>query len=133
MKRTYPIIIEPVQDVHPYSVTIPDFELFTDGDSLADAIAMARDAIGLFALDSMAHLPDASALDTIRAASPANAIVTLVDIDLIAYKRKHDRRAVKKTLTVPTWLNERAEAEGFNFSAVLREALEEKLGVESRA
>ena len=73
-------------------------------------------------------VPDPSDIADVQAQAPDGAIVTLVDIDLLAYKRQHDRRSVKKTLTIPAWLNERAEAEGINFSAVLREALEEKTG-----
>ncbi len=128
MKRAYPIIIEPVQDVHPYVVSIPDLDIFTEGDSLYDAVDMARDAIGLFLVDRLDNVPDPSDIADVQAQAPDGAIVTLVDIDLLAYKRQHDRRSVKKTLTIPAWLNERAEAEGINFSAVLREALEEKTG-----
>lgn len=128
MKRAYPIIIEPVQDVHPYVVSIPDLDIFTEGDSLYDAVDMARDAIGLFLVDRLDNVPDPSDIADVQAQAPDGAIVTLVDIDLLAYKRQHDRRSVKKTLTIPAWLNERAEAEGINFSAVLREALEKKTG-----
>jgi len=54
--------------------------------------------------------------------------VTLVDVDVDAYRRKLDNRAVRKNLTVPFWLNEQAERAGINFSCVLQEALKQKLG-----
>lgn len=96
MKLLYPVIIEHVQDAHPYVVTIPDLTQFTEGDSLANAIAMARDAIGLYALDGMDNLPRPSELAAVKATAPAGAIVTLVDIDLLAYKRKHDSKPWRK-------------------------------------
>ena len=57
-------------------------------------------------------------------------IKTLVTVDFDEYRRKTERKVVKKTLTIPSWLNVRAEEEGINFSAVLQEALKEGLGVE---
>ena len=50
-------------------------------------------------------------------------------MDLLAYKQKHDNRSVKKTLSIPRWLDTLAEREGVNFSNVLQKALKEKLGV----
>ena len=66
MKRAYPIIIEPVQDVHPYVVSIPDLDIFTEGDSLYDAVDMARDAIGLFLVDRLDNVPDPSDIAMFR-------------------------------------------------------------------
>ena len=51
----------------------------------------------------------------------------LIEFDIDAYRRKHNSRAVKKTLTIPEWLNEEAMALGINFSQVLQEALLQKL------
>lgn len=53
--------------------------------------------------------------------------VVIVEFDLDAYRRKHNSKAVKKTLTIPEWLNEEAMALGINFSQVLQEALLQKL------
>ena len=55
--------------------------------------------------------------------------MSLVDIDTVEYRVANDSRAVKKTLTLPSWLNAKAEAEGINFSQVLQAALKEKLGL----
>ena len=67
MKRAYPIIIEPVQDVHPYVVSIPDLDIFTEGDSLYDAVDMARDTIGLFLVDRLDNVPDPSDIADVQA------------------------------------------------------------------
>ena len=56
-----------------------------------------------------------------------NEIVSLIGCDTIEYRRLNDNKAVKKTLTVPSWLNTMAEREGINFSAVLQNALRNEL------
>ena len=48
---------------------------------------------------------------------------------MLAYERKHNNKAVKKTLTVPAWLNSIAEEQHINFSSVLQQALKEQLNV----
>lgn len=53
----------------------------------------------------------------------------MVDIDFLEYKKKHDNRMVKKNCTIPYYLNDMAEKEGINFSRVLQDALQEKLGL----
>ena len=56
-----------------------------------------------------------------------------VDIDTEDYRKKHETRAVKKNCTIPSWLNDEAEAAGINFSRVLQDALIERLNLkESR-
>ena len=55
--------------------------------------------------------------------------VAMVDMDMLAYRQKHDNKAVKKTLSIPQWLNTLAEREGINFSNVLQKALRERLHV----
>ena len=54
-------------------------------------------------------------------------ILTLVDVDMIDYRKKHDNRTVKKNCTIPYYLNVEAEKVGINFSRLLQEALKQKL------
>ena len=58
-----------------------------------------------------------------------DGIIVIVEFDMDAYRRKHNSKAVKKTLTIPEWLNEEAIEAGINFSQVLQEALVQKLAV----
>lgn len=51
------------------------------------------------------------------------SVPVIIHFDMEAYKKKHNSRAVKKTLSIPEWLNEEAMAMGINFSQVLQEAL----------
>lgn len=127
MKKVYPIIL--TKDSFGYLVTIPDFNINTQGRDLAEAIFMARDAIGLMGIDMEEEgkeLPEATEAKKIN----ENDIVTLVDIDFTEYRKKADNRAVKKNCTIPHWLSVEAEKAGINFSRVLQEALIEKLNTE---
>ena len=125
MAIVYPIIARRMEDY--YFVRIPAFDTCTEGKDLADAIEMARDAICLMGLefeDAGKPLPDATPIN-----AEEGDIVTWVDADLIAYRRKYDKKTVKKNCTIPSYLNYEAEKQGINFSKVLQDALIEKLGI----
>lgn len=128
MKKAYPIIL--TRDGDFYVVHVPDFDMGTQGEGIAEAMEMARDAIGMvgcFKQDEGQDIPEPSALDAVEAEK--DAMVTLVDVDFKEYRRKHDNRAVRKNLTIPSWLNEEAEAADLNFSAVLQKALKRELHI----
>lgn len=122
----YPVIFHP--EAIGYSTCVPDLDgCFSQGDTLTEALEMTTDAIGLF-LNSIQEFPAASAPDTIVV--PAGDFMMVVPFDALAYQRKHNTKSVKKTLTIPAWLNEAAEAEHVNFSGLLQEALKKKLNIE---
>ena len=128
MKYAYPVILIP--DKEGYCVDIPDFDIMTQGDSVTEAIDMARDAISLMGVqyeDDNKALPGPSDLSAISAED--NSIITLVDVDFVAYRKMLDNRSVRKNCTIPAWLNAAAEKNSINFSAVLQEALIKKLGL----
>jgi len=113
-----------------YSVDIPDLNIGTQGESVAECIDMARDAISLWGIceqDMGREIPAASNLTPVH--SPEQ-IVTLVDVDFDAYRRANDMRAIRKNVTLPSYLNEMAEKAGVNFSQVLQEGLKQRLGVQ---
>ena len=128
MKCTYPIVLTP--DESDYVVYIPDFDANTSGKTLADAIEMARDAIGIMGIvmeDDGKRLPKSSAMDAVR--RKEGEIVTLVDMDFTEYRRRNERRVVKKNCTLPSWLCYEAEKANINFSQVLQAALKRELGI----
>ena len=55
--------------------------------------------------------------------------VSLVNCDTVEYRKFFDNKAVKKTLTIPNWLNTIAERKGVNFSLVLQNALKQELNI----
>ena len=130
-KYVYPAIFAP-EEVG-FSVSFPDLPgCVTEGDTLEEAIDMARDALGLYLSvleDDGGLIPTASHPADIR--PDKNSFVALVDMDMLEYKQKHDNKAIKKTLTIPQWLNTMAEREGINVSNVVQTALKDRLGVQS--
>ena len=126
MKNAYPIVL--TQGEKRVIVFVPDFSINTEGTDVADAIEMARDAIGLVGIDMEddgEKLPNPSPMQTVQKAYPG--IVTLVDVDFTEYRRRNDLRSVKKNCTIPSWLNVEAEKAGINFSAILKAALKKEL------
>lgn len=133
MKNSYPIVLTP--NGSAYIVYVPDFSINTAGDSITDAIGMARDAIGLVGIDMEDDgetLPQASCLSDVQKEATEDSIVSLVDVDFTEYRRMNDLRAVKKNCTIPSWLNFAAERAGINFSAVLQAALKKELHITDR-
>ncbi|MDO4541486.1 MAG: type II toxin-antitoxin system HicB family antitoxin [Bacillota bacterium] len=130
MKAAYPIVLNQGEEF--IVVYIPDFNINTQGTDYAHAMEMARDAIGLVGIDMEDDnelLPTPTPLSKVKA-EHEQEIVTLVDIDFTEYRRKNDMKAVRKNCTIPSWLNERAEAAGINFSGVLQEALKRQLHID---
>jgi len=130
MKYVYPACFYKEEDGR-YSVEVPDFPLATFGDDLADTIHMAADAVAgriLLMLKDGEPLPKASAPTDITP-DDESGFVSMVYIDLDLLKQNHNETPVKKTLTIPSWLNQAAERKNINFSATLKDALIEKLAV----
>lgn len=98
---------------------------------MANAIYMARDALAMwidFLMDDGEEIPEPSAPGDILL--EPGQFVTMIDADLTAYRRHKDSKAVKKTVTIPAWLNEEAEAHKVNFSAILQEGLKKHIGID---
>lgn len=130
-KTIYPIILHPEAE-GGYSVDIPDLQIGTQGETVAECIDMARDAIGLWGIceqDAHRVIPQPS---TISPPCAQGDIVTLVDVDFDAYRRANDLRTVRKNVTLPSWLCYQAETAGVNFSQVLQDGLKAKLHVTDR-
>ena len=132
MKNSYPIILTPADG--GYVVFIPDFQINTEGDSLTEAIEMARDAIGLMGIDMEDDGKPLPAPSTITALKKENAedILTLVDVNFAEYRRQHDLHTVKKNCTLPSWLCYEAEKANINFSQILQNALKNELHISDR-
>ena len=129
-KLFYPAVFHKAEEGGCW-VLFPDLpECLTEGDDMTQAYEMAVDALGLAISDRMADkedIPVPSGADLIDA---SDGVLVIVEFDMEEYRRKHNSRAVKKTLSIPEWLNEEAVARNLNFSQVLQEALMEKVNVE---
>ena len=122
MKYVYPAVFEPAEE-GGYIVTVPDVpHCYTSGKDMAQAIEMAQDVAAMLLVDfedEGSQIPEPSNLDDLQTTS----IKSLVLVDTDSWRKEFDSRAVKKTLTIPSWLNTKAERAGVNFSQLLRDAL----------
>ena len=126
----YPAIFHP--EKVGYSVSVPDLSgCFTQGDTLDEAYEMAFDAIGLCVedlLENKEKLPKPSLPKDVF--HTPDDFVVLVNFSLADYYKKHNSKSVKKTLTIPSWLNAAAEEQHINFSSTLQSALKKQLNME---
>jgi len=128
MKAAYPIIISKGQS--HFIVYAPDFDINTQGKTEAEAMEMARDAIGIVGIDiedEKEKLPNPTDISKVKKVNEKD-IITLVDVDFTEYRRKNNSRSVKKSCTVPAWLAAAADKRNINYSMILQEALKQQLG-----
>ncbi len=133
MKLIYPACFYPCEE-GGYTVTFPDLPgCITEGDTLSDAIDMAIDAASGWLLylieEEKQQIPKSSDIINIVADEYDNGFVSLINIDLDEYSKKHGNKSIKKTLTIPAWLNSLAEENNVNFSQLLQQALKQQLGI----
>ena len=126
-KLFYPAIFHPAEE-GGFWVSFPDIpECLTEGDDMQQAYEMAVEALGLSLTTMEAggeKLPKASTPDKIEV---EDGFLVVIEFDMMEYRKKNCSKAVKKTLSIPAWLNEAATRAGINFSQVLQEALMEKV------
>lgn len=128
-KYVYPAIF--TKEGSQYSVVFPDLEgCYTCGDSLSDAIFMAEDVLAFTLYDyekNKLAIPAPSDLKSIKLKNKET--VNQIACDTLGYQKRNNNKSVKKTLSIPEWLNEAAIAANINFSQVLQDALKEKIGL----
>ena len=127
-----------------YSVIFPDLNyLATCGTTLDNALSMAVDCLAgyLYWLQKDGEsAPAASPIEAIDPAkiaeelefSPGEAFVNIIMVDVAEYAKTHFEKSVKKTLTIPAWLNKAALEQNINFSQVLQDALKNELHITNR-
>lgn len=128
-KYIYPAIF--AKEGGLYTVRFPDLDsCYTQGEDLQDACEMAADVLCLTLYnleEEKAVIPPASEIGQLT--PQEGEFASLVSCDTLEYRKYYDNRAVKKTLTIPAWLNTMSEREGINFSAVLQAALKAELNL----
>ena len=122
-KYIYPAIF--TKGEKEYIVCFPDLEsCYTEGETLEEAIERAEDVLSLVLYEYERRrrmIPEPTPIKQIE--TKECEIVSLVMGDTLEYRKRYNNKSVKKTLTIPEWLNEEASAAGVNFSQVLQEAL----------
>ena len=125
----YPVVFSP-NDEGGYCVYAPDFKgCVTEADNLADGIVKIRDGLcGMLYImerDRQA-IPEPSNISNV--VHEANEIVTLVDASLAEYRRRVGSKAVRRTISIPEWMDKLAVDANISLSQVTQDALREKLG-----
>ncbi|NLJ15997.1 MAG: HicB family protein [Clostridiales bacterium] len=124
MKIIYPAIFH--REEGSYWVEFPDLEgCQSFGDTLEETLENAKEALAAYYVTLMEQGKQVkSPRDILGLKAAKNEFVSLVEANLI-----EKSKAVKKTLTIPSWLNEKALEKNINFSQTLQEALQERLGL----
>lgn len=123
MLFVYPAIFHKEEDA--YWVEFPDLDgCHTYGASIAETMEAAQEALAAYLLTLLEQGSLIASPSDISSIHVDNGFSSLVSCDINQYK---DTKAVKKTLTIPSWLNDRAVSMGVNFSQVLQEALISKI------
>jgi len=121
-KYAYPAVFE--KEENGYFVDFPDIHpCYTEGKTLKEAVIMANDVLKSrleVALERKEELPVPSDIDSLRGDKIMLIVADVEDM-------KTQTQYVKKTLSIPYWLNEAAENAHLNFSRILQEALKERL------
>ena len=125
MKYTYTAVLSPEEDGSGYYCRVPDIAgCVTSGKDLYDAIAMITDAAnGCICVleDEGIEVPEPSSqTDVIH---DSNDIITLIQLDTIAYRAANDKRAVRKNVSLPAWMSRLADQRHINCSQVLQDGL----------
>lgn len=127
MKYVYPVIF--TKDEGKIAVTVPDIPgCFTFGDDMIEALEMAKDVIEMMLVEyenDGKKPPVPSKISEIN----TSGTVSLIKADTLEWRQSFDNKAIKKTLTIPSWLNKLAEKSMINFSQLLQEALFSKLNI----
>ena len=130
MRYVYPAIFTPLTEegfTGGYAVSVPDLPgCHTFGKDLADTIDMAQDAASSWLWDAENNKEEIPA-PSLKLAHEPNEFTSLIIADTDVFRRQIDSHAVKKTLSIPAWLNHAAEAAHVNFSSVLQDALKAHL------
>ena len=123
MLFVYPAIFH--EEDGSYWVEFPDLKgCYSSGSTIPETMEMAQEALTGYLLSLLEHGDNIASPSDISSYNPTDGFTTLVSCDINQYK---ETKAVKKTLTIPSWLNDRAVSMGLNFSKVLQEALISKI------
>lgn len=129
-RYVYPAIFDYAGD--GISVEFPDLPgCLTCGDTTEEALSMAKEAMALhlYGMEQDGDpIPDPT--DARQVKTESNQIVVLIEAWMPSFRDRVENKAVKKTLTLPRWLNDLAEREKVNFSHILQTALKRHLGIE---
>lgn len=130
MKYLYPAIFL-AEEKGGYSVSFPDIRgCYTQGETSKEAYNMAEEALSQmlsFMEDKHIHIPEASQIETIKAEE--NSFITMVNADTNAYRRMLNKKAVRKSISIPEWMDVMVKQKNINLSNFVQQALRAEFGL----
>lgn len=132
MKDTYtfPCIIKFDEEDKIYYVRFPDIEeAFTDGDSLKEAVYNAQEVLGLVIYEREKMRREIPEATESMIKTEDNESLSYISVWMPLVRDRIEEKSVKKTLTIPKWLNDLAEENNVNFSQLLQVAIKKHIGL----
>ena len=112
-------------------VTFPDLEdTFTDGETMQEAFENAEDVLNLMLWnreEENATIPPPSTPEKILV--PRGAILAMIKADTLAYRKQHDQKTIRRSVTLPRWLDSIAREHNINFSQLMQNAIRRECGI----
>ncbi|MCD8381224.1 MAG: type II toxin-antitoxin system HicB family antitoxin [Lachnospiraceae bacterium] len=130
MKYFYTAVITPEEDGTGFYARVPDLPgCFTTGKDFSDTVEQITDAASIWLVFAEDEHPENILKPTAQCniEHSADAILTVLQIDTLAYRAKTDTRAVRKNVSLPAWMANLADKRGINCSQVRQEGLMKKL------
>lgn len=129
MKYYYTAVLTPRLSGEGYDCAVPDIpHCISSGADLPEALNMIQDAATLMLVgyeDIGTPIPPAT--DPLLFKSPEGSIATLLVLDTDTYRRENDTEPVRKSVSIPAWMDKMARQRGLSCSQVLQEALRQRL------
>ena len=129
MKYVYPALFTTEDD--SIIVTFPDLDdTFTDGATMQEAFENAEDVLNLMLWnreEEKEEIPAPSQLEQITV--PQGATLAMIKADTLAYRKIHDTKTIRRSITIPSWLDTLARERNINFSQLMQNAIRRECGI----
>ena len=129
MKYVYPALF--VVEDDGIIVTFPDLDdTFTDGATMQEAFENAEDVLNLMLWnreEEKKEIPLPSPLEQITV--PQGATLAMIKADTLAYRKMHDTKTIRRSITIPSWLDTLARERNINFSQLMQNAIRRECGI----
>lgn len=126
----FPAVFEP-GEIKGYTVWFPDLPgCITEGDSMEEALHMAKEVLELFLYNMEEDeelIPQPTLPEKVNV--PDIGFISIIEVWMPVVRDEMENKSIKKTLTIPKWLNDIGEKNKVNFSKILQAALKDYLGV----
>ena len=129
MKYVYPALF--VVEDDGIIVTFPDLDdTFTDGATMQEAFENAEDVLNLMLWnreEEKEEIPPPSLPEEITV--PQGATLAMIKADTLAYRKIHDTKTIRRSITIPSWLDTLARERNINFSQLMQNAIRRECGI----